>query len=97
MGRKLIFLLLFLVGCISLSKMNQNMEATNELMTENMEIVRESISAVEANTAEIKRSIQTMYILPFIGLVFLILLLVPIFILLNLYRKMAREANSKKS
>lgn len=96
MGKILPLLLLLLASCVSLSRMNRNMEATNDLMVENIEIVRDSIVSVDANTEEIKRSTQAMYLLPFIGLVFLAVLMAPIFILFRLYRRLAREISREK-
>lgn len=95
MGRILNLLLLLLVSCVSLSRMNRNMETTNELMIENIEIVRESMVSVDHNTKEIERSTRTMYVLPFLGLIFLVVLFTPIFVLFRMYRRLDRKISRR--
>src|SRR5690554_1237901 len=95
MGRILSLMLLLLVSCVSLSRMNRNMEMTNDLMIENIEMVRDSIVSVDANTEEIHRSTQAMYLLPFVGIVFLLVLFTPIFLLFRMYKQLAREISRK--
>lgn len=95
MRKILILMLLALGSCASISQLNRNMETTNELMVENIEMVKESIVSVDHNTKEIERSTRTMYVLPFLGLVFLVILFTPIFILFKMYRKLLREVSRK--
>lgn len=83
--------LLFLAGCTTLSQMNRNMENTNVLLSENSEIMTESKAAIEKNTSEIHKSTRMMQLSPIVGVIFLLIVFIPIAILFKLYRKLEKR------
>lgn len=91
--RKILFVLLLLqmVSCASVARMNQNMETTNVLMKENIQAMEASKKTIEENTKEIKKSTEAMrdfqYVFP---IFFSILLLIFVFLIFQIYRKMAK-------
>jgi hypothetical protein len=74
--RALLACLLFLAGCGLQNKIDRN--------TDQME---KTSQAIQENTQEIHRSTQTMRRFPLLFVVLLIFLLIPIYVLINLYRK----------
>ncbi len=55
-----IFFTIFLAGCGSIHKMNENMQRSNTLIQENTTAIEKSVDTVQANTAAVKASTQTL-------------------------------------
>ena len=88
-----LFLLVYLfaiAGCVQ--QLSTNLEHSNELMSQNLQLMTESKQAIEANTREITRStnaIQEMqFVFPiFIGIVALILVFILCKFVYKLFKK----------
>ncbi len=90
MKRLSILLVLLITGCATLNQLNQNMEHSSELLSENTARMEKASAAIEENTAEIKRSTdslqKTQRALPFAAIFFLLILLIPTLALFKIYR-----------
>lgn len=92
--RKMIVLLLGLLasGCATLSQLNSNMVAANDLVAENIRVMETSKAAVLENTQQIKRSTEVMRDFQFVFPIFFsILLIIFIYLLFKLFRMMLKK------